>query len=183
MKKKVLLFGVILVALIGLATTAVVIGVNSNKVDTESEETATGDSGKSSDSNNSSVKFLNKDAKLSDVKKVEGVVNIYMFWGNGCPHCKAQWEWLETLREEYEGKIAVYGFEVFNNSVNRAEMDVFADAMGDKDVNSVPYTIIGNESISGFGNSSTTGKKILEAVEKAQENGKDIYFDKVVKSN
>lgn len=174
MKKKVLLFIVTTVALVGLATTGIILAVNANKVDTESEEPAVVASGEK-------VTFINKNAKLSDIKKVEGVVNIYMFWGDGCPHCKAQWKWLDSIREEYEGKIAVYGFEVFNNSANRDLMDIFANAVDGKEVNSVPYTIIGEKSVNSFSDGSTTGKKILEAVDKAGKSGADIYFDKIKK--
>lgn len=176
MKKKVLFFVIVLV-LVGIATTFTIIGINSSKVDTtEPEESVESNI---VNANGEEIKFLNKDATLSDIKKIEGVVNVYMFWGNGCPHCKTQWQWLETLRDEYTGKIAIYGFEVFNNSENRILMDNFAYAMGDGEVNTVPYTIVGDKSFDGFGNSSTTGKNILNAIEKARKNGADIYFDKI----
>ena len=161
--------------LVGIATTFTVIAINSNKVEDEPEVTATAEP-----KTKAEVAFINKDARLSDIKKVDGVVNIYMFWGSGCPHCKAQWEWLESIREEYTGKIAVYGFEVFNNQENRKLMSKFAAAAGDGEVDAVPYTIVGNQRFNSY-SSGTTGKKILEAVKKAQKSGSDIYFDKKIK--
>lgn len=172
MKKKIAIFVAIVVALVGLTTTVILAAKPSKD---EPEETTTKEETKPS----VNVAFLNKTAKLSDVKKVEGVVNVYMFWGAGCPHCKAQWQWLESISDQYEGKVAVYGFEVFNDSENRLLMDNIADLMGDGEVNTVPYTVIGDKSINGFTNGSTSGKKILEYIERAEKNGKDVYFDKL----
>ena len=167
----------IVVALLGVAATAVVMGINAYKVDTDPEESV----GVEYNGTKDEIAFLNKDAKLADVKRVEGVINIYMFWGAGCPHCKAQWEWLDSIRDKYVGKIAVYGFEVFNNSENRLIMDSFVNAVGDKDIKTVPYTVIGGKSIGGFSTGSTSGKKILDLVEEAQKSKKDIYFDVIKK--
>ena len=177
MKRKVIIFSLIVAVLIGIATTFTVIAINSNKVDTEPEESVN----VKYDENTEGVAFLNKDAKLSDIKRIKGVVNVYVFWGNGCPHCKALWEWLDSQREKYEGKVAVYGFEVFNSDKNRLIMDDFVDAVGDKDVNSVPYIVIGNKSIGGFTTGATTGKKISELIDSTKDSGKDIYFDKIKK--
>lgn len=173
MKKKVIVFAVIVAVLVGLMTTIIVVANSSKDEPEETPATAT-------IAPSEEVAFINKDAELSDIKKVDGVVNVYMFWGSGCPHCKAQWEWLESIREEYTGKVAVYGFEVFNNRTNRELMDKFAAAAGDSDVNSVPYTIIGNQRFNSF-TSGTTTKKILEAIKKAQKSGVDVYFDKKIK--
>lgn len=173
MKKKVIVFAVIVAVLVGLMTTIIVVANSSKDEPEETPTTATIAPSKE-------VAFINKDAELSDIKKVDGVVNVYMFWGSGCPHCKAQWEWLESIREEYTGKIAVYGFEVFNNRDNRKLMDKFAAAAGDGEVDAVPYTIVGNQRFNSY-SSGTTGKMILEAVEKARKSGSDIYFDKKIK--
>ena len=174
MKKKAILFGAIVAVLVGIVTTVTVIAINSNQTETEPEEEVV------VKADSEEAVYMNKDATLSDIKKIDGVVNIYMFWGSGCPHCKAQWQWLDQIRSEYEGKVAIYGFEVFNNSENRNIMAKFAHYQGDGEVNSVPYTIIGGESFQGFTNGTTT-KKILEAIKKAEKSGADIYFDKKIK--
>ena len=173
MKKNVALFGAIRSLLVGITIAVTAIAIKTSPAEPEEEPAKV-------QTNSEEAVYMNKDAELSDIKKIDGVVNVYMFWGSGCPHCKAQWQWLEQIRSEYEGKIAIYGFEVFNNKDNRELMAKFAYYQGDGEVNSVPYTIIGGESFQGFTNGSTT-KKILEAVEKAKKSGADIYFDKQIK--
>ena len=120
------------------------------------------------------VAYLNKDAELTDIKREKGKVNIYMFWGNGCPHCKAQWETLEAMRKKYPNDFNVYGFEVWYNHGNLELLKEFAAARGDE-VNSVPYTIIGDQGFVG-----AQGEEALkDAIDEFKNQGIDIYFDKI----
>jgi thiol-disulfide isomerase/thioredoxin len=121
------------------------------------------------------VAYLNKDTNLADIKREKGKVNIYMFWGNGCPHCKAQWETLETMRKKYPNDFNVYGFEVWYDHENLEILKKFAAAMGDDDVDAVPYTIIGEQSFSGAQNEEMLKRTIFEEKNKSF----DIYFDKI----
>ena len=121
------------------------------------------------------VAYLNKDAELADIKREKGKVNIYMFWGNGCPHCKAQWETLETMRKKYPNDFNVYGFEVWYDHENLEILKKFAAAMGDDDVDAVPYTIIGEQSFSGAQNEEMLKRTIFAEKNKSF----DIYFDKI----
>ena len=127
------------------------------------------------------IAYVNKDAKLSEITKDEGVANIYMFWGNGCPHCKAQWEFLESIRKQYPNDFAVYGFEVWYNSENRELLNKFAEAMGVDTPKSVPYTIIGNQVMTGFTSAEANGEDFIKAIQDAKKSGVDVYFDKVKK--
>lgn len=107
-----------------------------------------------------------------------GSVNIYMFWGEGCPHCKAQWEYLESIRKQYPNEFQVYGFEVWHNKNNLKLGNKFAKAVGDTEIQSVPYTIIGDQKFNGF----SDGEKLLEAILQAKDKKTDIYFDKINKN-
>ena len=76
-------------------------------------------------------------------------VNIYLFEGEGCPHCKQEKEWLETIKEKYPDQINVYEFEVWynpsnNNLLSQVQTKLSSSAVG------VPYTVIGNSFYSGF---------------------------------
>lgn len=126
---------------------------------------------------NRTIAYMNKDASTSDIRREKGKVNIYMFWGNGCPHCKAQWEYLESLRKDYANDVNIYGFEIWYNKDNGALLDKFAEAIGDKDVNSVPYTIIGDKSFRG----AQSDKTLMRMIEEYRDKGIDVYFDKVAK--
>lgn len=116
--------------------------------------------------------------KRTIVPAKTGSVNVYMFWGEGCPHCKAQWEYLESIRKQYPSEFQVYGFEVWHNKNNLKLGNKFAKAVGDTEIQSVPYTIIGDQKFDGF----SDGEKLLEAILQAKDKKTDIYFDKINKN-
>lgn len=119
--------------------------------------------------------YIKKEADLSDIKKDDGVVNIYMFWGNGCPHCEAQWENIEAIREKYSEDFKVYGFELWYHNENMSVLNSFAEAVGDAPVDSVPYTIIGEKSYSG----AMSKEALVKAIKANKNKNNDIYFNKI----
>ena len=149
------------------------ISISSSRVDT-SKERGGGSSYISSGERTGA--YINKNATVADIKKEDGVVNVYLFWGNGCPHCKAEWEWIESVRDDYKD-VNFYGLEVWYNSENREQLNVFAEAIGASDIDSVPFTVIGDQFISGYGDNSM----FVKAIEKAKKSGADVYFDKILK--
>lgn len=170
MRKKVLLFiSIVFVLVFGVFF--VVKTAEENKVDTNDYNEPVSET----EPTNRTIAYMNKDVELSDIKREKGKVNIYMFWGNGCPHCKSQWEYIEALRKEYPNDFNVYGFEVWHKDGNTGLMDKFAKAIGDENVNSVPYTIIGDKSFRG----AQSEKTLAAAIKEYKDKGIDIYFDKV----
>ncbi|MDD4188102.1 MAG: thioredoxin family protein [Bacilli bacterium] len=123
-----------------------------------------------SEYNNESL--INKNAQLSDIEFIEGKVNIYFFWGNGCPHCEDEFSFLEKLSEEYSKDINIYSFEVWNNQDNTQILTDFARIM-QKQVTGVPFTIIGEESFSGF--STSIEDNFKNAIKKQINNDFDVY--------
>jgi thiol-disulfide isomerase/thioredoxin len=119
---------------------------------------------------------INKNASLSDIKKEEGMVNIYLFYGKECPHCEKLMEYLDDINDEYGNKFNLYGFEVWHDSSNASLMKKFVTAKGDNS-SGVPYYVIGDESFIGY--NYTYDEKIVKAIEKYSSNGYDIYFDKI----
>jgi len=89
-------------------------------------------------------------------------VNIYFFWGEGCPHCEKQKPFLEKLAQE-NSEIKVYSFEVWRSAENRK---LFAE-IGQKlniNIGGVPLTIIGDQSVVGYYNDQITGQEIKNKV-------------------
>lgn len=119
---------------------------------------------------------FNKNSKITDIKKSSDKVNIYMFWGDGCPHCEEQFEFLESIQDEYGTYFNLYAFEVWYNEDNKELMNEFATAMNET-IRGVPYTIIGDESFSGFSKSSEDD--LLDAIKEERLSNDDIYFDKI----
>ncbi len=81
------------------------------------------------------------------------LVNIYLFWGNGCPHCEEERPYLQLLNDSvYEGRLAIHEFEVWYDQDNAEYAEKFAEAYGET-VNGVPMTYIGPNFFSGFNES------------------------------
>ena len=117
------------------------------------------------------AKAISKDYKdrISDIvdKKVEkDKVNLYLFRGEGCPHCADEEKWLKTIKEKYKEKLNIYDFEVWYSKKNSKLLDKVKKEFGSKR-NGVPFTVIGDNYYVGF--SDTTKNDI--------ENSIKIYID------
>lgn len=75
-------------------------------------------------------------------------LNIYFFWGEGCPHCAEEEPFLETLEEKYPS-VTVVDYEVWYNDENQKILGEFGKAL-DFDPSGVPVTIIGDQVWIGF---------------------------------
>jgi thiol-disulfide isomerase/thioredoxin len=90
-------------------------------------------------------------------------VELYFFWGYGCPHCEKEKVFLEKLQKKYP-QLVVNSYEVWRNQGNALFFSQMAKAYGTK-ATAVPMTFIGNfEPIVGYSNDKVTGKKIEEKV-------------------
>ena len=113
---------------------------------------------------------------LENVTYDKNKVNIYFFWGSTCPHCKAEFAFFDEIKEEYGDYYNLYTYEVWENPDNEKIMNKFADALNEE-VTGVPYTVIGDVSFTGFGESSK--EKFIEAIKNKHQNSSDVYFDKI----
>lgn len=89
---------------------------------------------------------------------IEDKVNIYLFYGNGCPHCEKEEEFLTKLQEKYKDKIQVFKYETWYNSENTSMMLKIKKTFNLAENKSVPFTIIGKETYVGY--NDYVGKKI-----------------------
>lgn len=115
---------------------------------------------------------------LENVTYDENKVNVYLFYGNTCPICKNEFAFFDEIKEEYGNYYNLYTFEVFENVENQNIMNAFANALGDEPTG-VPYTVIGNTSIIGFGEKNK--QKFIDTIKNNHQNSEDIYFD--IKNN
>ncbi len=90
-------------------------------------------------------------------------INIYFFWGDGCPHCEKEKVFLETFQEE-NPDVVVRDYEVWGSKENLNLMMEFAKKL-DVDVRGVPFTVIGEHYVIGWVSDNYSGGKIEEAVE------------------
>ncbi|HRY36262.1 MAG TPA: hypothetical protein P5230_00065 [Candidatus Magasanikbacteria bacterium] len=89
-------------------------------------------------------------------------VNLYFFWGKGCPHCAKEEELLKQFQNQYSN-LRVYDFEIYTNYKNMTLLQKTAEKLGAR-VDGVPFTIIGDKYFSGFLESMTPAQ-LAEKIE------------------
>jgi len=96
-------------------------------------------------------------------------VNLYLFWGEGCPHCAKEKNYLAELIKQ-DPDIVLHEFEVYKDVEGRSKF-VEATEKLNIETNGVPLLIIGDKYIVGFMNEETTGKEIKRLIEEDRKNG------------
>lgn len=119
---------------------------------------------------------ITMNSKLSDVVYDENKLNIYLFWGKGCPHCEEEWKFLNRIAPKYYDKIHVYGFEVWNSEENQKIMNEFKDKLNISKDSGIPLTIIKDKYYIGYDESYND--EMLKLIKNNHKNSKDIYLDK-----
>ena len=111
---------------------------------------------------------------LDYIVRENGKVNIYFFWGNGCPICKEEFAFFDSIADEYGNYYNLYTFETWKDEENAKLLKIFSNAM-EIEARGVPYTIIGDEVFTGFSDSQK--EDIISAIESQSQNDFDVYFD------
>ncbi|REG06114.1 hypothetical protein [Pelolinea submarina] len=75
-------------------------------------------------------------------------VNIYFFWGDGCPHCEEEKPFLDALVSEYD-QVGLVDYEVWYNRDNQEILKQFSQVLG-FEPSGVPVTVIGDRYWIGF---------------------------------
>src|SRR5574344_243467 len=100
-------------------------------------------------------------------------LNIYFFWGKGCPHCEELSKLFYKIRHKYGKYYNLYTFEVWNNTDNSALMDKFGVKLN-VSTSTVPFLVIGDKVIMGY-NSSKDDDIINTIKEQLNKEHIDIY--------
>lgn len=114
----------------------------------------------------------------ADTKKENKKINVYLFRGDGCPHCAEAEEWFKELAkdEEYSKYYKLVDYEVWYDEDNSKLMSKVAEEL-ETEANGVPFIVVGKKYFSGF--SESMEGDIKSAIKDAYE-GKD-YKDVVSK--
>lgn len=131
-------------------------------------------SNKKTNSNETIINKTFNSQKESDIKFDSKKINIYVFWGDGCPHCEELYTFLNNLDKKYKSYFNIYSFEVWNDEENNEFMNKIANKLNEE-TSGVPYMVIGKQTFSGY--SSSMDKKIKKAIlDEYNNNGKnDVY--------
>lgn len=121
----------------------------------------------------------NKEIKLTDMTEnnisySKEKINIYLFYGEGCPHCEELKNYLNSLDNKEKSYFNIYTFEVWNNSTNQQFMKDSAKSLN-KEVSGVPFLIIGKKTFEGYNESMNI--KIKKAIKTEYKlKGKNDYY-------
>lgn len=94
-------------------------------------------------------------------------VNIYFFWGKGCPHCASEEPFLQKMKEKYP-QVNIVDYEVWTNADNLKLMQKVATDL-QAQINGVPLTVVGEQYVSGWVDENVTGTQIEKAIQCALE--------------
>lgn len=94
---------------------------------------------------------------------------LYLFWGDGCPHCEKEKKFLEELHGRYPA-LDMRWFELWKHPEFLKLADDVRKAYNIPTA-SVPMTFLGEWSTVGYRSDDTTGIEIEERVAACLENG------------
>lgn len=101
-------------------------------------------------------------------------VNIYLFYGDECPHCAALEKYLDKEYGSYDD-VKVYKYEVWHDKENQKLWSKVQSVTG-KEAKGVPYFIIGDTLLQGYNETSSWEETVDETIANARANG---YIDNV----
>ena len=167
--KKRIILSLISVIIIILSVILYFMSSSMNQVKTHQEENKQNQTPKNTQANIEFSKMTEKDIKSSKNK-----VNVYVFWGDGCPHCKHLAQFFDSNKSELKDKMNLYTFEVWKDSTNLKFMKDFGKFLGETP-QGVPYMIISNKTFSGFAESDEETKdEIINLIKQGYQNSSKI---------
>lgn len=167
--KRRIILSLISVIIIILSVILYFMSSSMNQVKTHQEENKQNQISKNTQTNIEFSKMTEKDIKSSKNK-----VNVYVFWGDGCPHCKHLAQFFDSNKSELKDKMNLYTFEVWKDSTNLKFMKDFGKFLGETP-QGVPYMIIGDKTFSGFAESDKKTKdEIINFIKQGYQNSSKI---------
>ncbi len=116
-----------------------------------------------------SSNYVDKIHDLVGEEQEEDKINIYFFFGDGCPHCANEERFFKDLKKEYGQYYNLYMYETWRDDSNLELMKKAKEIMGKPVNQSVPFTVIGDEAYIGYDDSvgvkiETKIKEYLEVI-------------------
>ncbi len=76
-------------------------------------------------------------------------VTINLFYGQECPHCEEEQEYLEQIKDRYGDNVDIKKYEVWHNTSNDKLLTKVREVLKNDD-KGVPYTVIGDTGLTGY---------------------------------
>lgn len=95
-------------------------------------------------------------ANIAGEKIEDDKINLYLFYSESCPHCHKELDYLNNkFKEKYKDKVNIYKYEVSKNKDNSTMLSTVKILL-QEEKNGVPFTVIGDKYVLGFGESLIT---------------------------
>jgi len=94
-------------------------------------------------------------------------INAYLFYGNGCPHCAKEMQFLQDLQKNYPN-LEIITYEIYNNKDNALLLQKIGKALS-ADVSGVPFSVIGDKYFVGFAD-GITSEEIRNKIKECDKN-------------
>ena len=162
------------------------INENNNASENNQEESATAEKDPIENNENANDDQTSSNETEDETNKEnneeEKTVTIYLFRGEGCPHCEHAMEFFKTLNTEYP-YLKVISYEVWENVENRKLMEEVSTKLGIEVSITVPLIIIGNDyNLRGYG--ETKNEEIRNQIEESyQNNNYEDIVEKVLENS
>lgn len=99
----------------------------------------------------------------AEVVRMPDAINIYLFTGDGCPHCAEIKEYFKSIEQEYGKYYNIVEYETWNSSENKELLNTVSKSLG-KETTNVPFLVVGKEYWLGFDPKSEQGNDIKNAI-------------------
>jgi len=76
-------------------------------------------------------------------------VNAYFFYGDGCPHCAKERQYLLHILKSENPNLQIYEYEIYNSRENAVLLQKTAEKLG-VGVDGVPFLVIGDKHFVGY---------------------------------
>ncbi|MDD5041729.1 MAG: hypothetical protein PHI51_04925 [Candidatus Peribacteraceae bacterium] len=103
------------------------------------------------------------------IVEAERQVDLYLFWGDGCPHCAAEREALQEKISRQYPQLKIHEFEIYLHPANARLLQRVGEHLH-IDVGGIPLTIIGDRVFAGF-SPSITLDQITARIEECLQGG------------
>jgi glutaredoxin len=115
---------------------------------------------------------------LHTLQAAEKQINVYFFYGQGCPHCAKEEKFLAKLEGENKN-ITIYRYEVWHSQENASLLGKIAKGLN-INITGVPVLIVGDKSIIGYYDDNTTGREIKQVLDEFLIKGCDDKVASIV---
>ena len=88
-------------------------------------------------------------------------VDVTLFYGDGCPHCAKEEDYLKVLKSQLGKNVNIQTYEVWDNEENNELLTKVRTTLNDKG-EGVPLTVIGGKVFDGF--NDEIGKEIKKTI-------------------